>query len=168
MRGICYIFSKAMSTLTTDSQLFYEGFATRKKANRMSPLEKQELIDEELAAFKQALPDCDDAPLMVLLATERLHERLFEPELTISQVKEHLGVTGNAFSARFRRYHGRTPKGYARQLRVRAAKALLYHDELAATSVALAVGYEHYRSFARVFKRRAGCSPSVFRGKLHE
>ena len=72
------------------------------------------------------------------------------------------------FSVRFQRYHGRPPKRYVQHLRVEAAKRLLHHDELTATSAALAVGYEHYRTFARMFKRHAGCSPSAFRDSLPE
>lgn len=132
----------------------------------MNPLEKQTLIKRELGAFKEGLPDYDDAPLLVQLATRYLHERLFDPELTTRQLRNHLGTTGSAFSVRFRQHHGCTPKRYARRLRVEAVWRLLRHNELAATSVALAVGYEHYRSFARMFKRHAGCSPSVFRGGL--
>jgi AraC-like DNA-binding protein len=128
----------------------------------MSPLEKQELIGEELAAFRERLPECSNAPPTVRIATERLHEKLFDPGLTMERLRNHLGITGDTFSVRFRQHHGHTPKCYARNLRVKAAERLLGHDELTATSVALAVGYEHYRSFARVFKRHAKCTPSTF------
>lgn len=134
----------------------------------MSPLEKQELIGKELSAFKQALPDYDDAPLVVQLATKRIRERIFDSDLTIRQVKERLGITSSTFAARFRRYHRRTPKRYARHLRVKAAKRLFRYEELSIMEIAFEVGYENYRTFARVFKRHAGCSPAAFRDDLPE
>lgn len=132
----------------------------------MDVAERVALIEDELAAFREGLSVSDEAPESVRLATTRLHEFLFDPELTVARVREHLGLTGATFSARFRRHHGCTPACYIRQLRVEAAKSLLRYDELPITDIAFYVGYEHYRTFARVFKRLTGHSAQAFREQI--
>ncbi|WP_263789895.1 helix-turn-helix transcriptional regulator [Salinibacter sp.] len=133
----------------------------------MDVAERVALIEDELAAFREGLSVSDEAPESVRLATKRLHEFLFDPELTVARVREHLGLTGAAFSARFRRHHGCTPACYIRQLRVEAAKSLLQYDELPIADIAFYVGYEHYRTFARIFKRVRALSPQDFRDQLN-
>ena len=129
----------------------------------MNGTERLGLIEDELAVFREGLSVSDEAPDSVRLATARIHERLFDPALTVTDIREHLSLTSTTFSARFRRHHGCTPAQYIRRLRVQAAKRLLRHEELRIADIAFCVGYEHYRTFARVFKRLAGRSPQAFR-----
>ena len=124
-------------------------------------------IEEELAAFRTEQAACMEAPASVRLATEYIHDHLFAPDLTMDRVRDRLGITDSMFSARFRRYHGHSPACYIRHLRVKAAKRLLRtHTELRIADVALHVGYEHYRTFARVFKRVMDQSPQAFREEV--
>jgi AraC-like DNA-binding protein len=132
----------------------------------MDVAERLAFIEDELAAFREDLSVNDDARDSVRLATTRLHERLFDPTLTVTTVREHLGLTSTAFSARFRRHHGCTPACYIRRRRVEAAKSLLQYEELPIADIAFYVGYEHYRTFARVFKRVTGQSPQAFRKQI--
>ncbi len=123
-------------------------------------------IERELRAVRDEQPDCDDAPPSVRVATEHIHEHLFDTELTVKRLRDRLGLTDAMFSSRFRRYHGRTPGRYIRHLGVDAAKRLLRRfDSLRISDVAFHVGYEHYRTFARLFKRVTGRSPQEFREK---
>ena len=110
--------------------------------------ERLALIGDELAAFREGLLVSDEAPDSVRLATARIHEALFNPALTVTGVREDLGLTGATFSTRFRHHHGCTPAQYIRRLRVQAAKRLLRHEDLRTADIAFHVGYEHYRTFA--------------------
>lgn len=132
----------------------------------MDAAERCALIEDELAAFREGLSVSDETPESVRLATTRIHETLFDPTLTVTSVRAHLGLTGATFSARFRRHHGCTPARYIQRLRVEAAKQLLRHDDLRIADIAFHVGYEHYRTFARVFKRVTGRSPQAFRKQI--
>jgi AraC-like DNA-binding protein len=124
-------------------------------------------IEARLTAFRAEQVVCGEAPPSVRLATEFVHKHLFDPALTIDQLREQLGITDAMFSARFRLHHGRTPACYIRHLRVEAAKRLLRNcADLRIADVALHVGYEHYRTFARVFKRVTGRSPQAFRNEV--
>lgn len=130
----------------------------------MNTSQRQTQIELELTAFRAEQPDCDDAPPSVRVATEHIHDHLFDSDLTVKRLRDRLGLTDPMFSPRFRRYHGRTPGRYIRHLRVEAAKRLLRRfDDLRMADVAFQVGYEHYRTFTRVFKRITEQSPSEFR-----
>ncbi|WP_103028499.1 helix-turn-helix transcriptional regulator [Salinibacter altiplanensis] len=129
----------------------------------MNVAERVALIEDELAAFREGLSVSDEAPDSVRLATARIHGSLFDPALTVTDIREDLSLTSTTFSARFRRHHGCTPACYIRRRRVEAAKSLLQYDDLTIADIAFHVGYEHYRTFARVFKRLTGRSPQAFR-----
>lgn len=130
----------------------------------MCAVTRQTKIERELAAVRSEQSDCEDAPPSVRMATEHIHEHLFDPTLTVKRLRDRLGLTDSMFSPRFRRYHGRTPGRYIRHLRLITAKRLLRRfDELRIAEIALYVGYEHYRTFARLFKRETGQSPQAFR-----
>jgi AraC-like DNA-binding protein len=123
-----------------------------------------EKIEEDLAAFRAEQTVEEDAPPSVRRATAHVHDYLFDPALTVEAMREHLGITDTLFWIRFRRHHGHTPARYVRHLRVEAAKRLLRrYDELHIADLALHLGYEHYRTFARAFKRVTGQSPKPFR-----
>lgn len=126
--------------------------------------EKEQLVDSWLRDFKVDCSVSNQAPVSIQLATRHIHERLFDRELTVKDLRAELGLTDSTFSVRFRHHHGRTPASYIRHLRVEAAKQLLCrYDELRIADVALYVGYEHYRTFNRVFKRVTGETPRAFR-----
>jgi len=121
-------------------------------------------IEEDLAVFRAEQTMDGDAPSTVRMATEHIHEHLFDPNLTVQQIRDRLGLSAPMFPTRFRHHHGHTPACYIRHLRVEAAKRLLRrYDDLRIADVALQVGYGHYRTFARVFKRVTGKSPQAFR-----
>jgi AraC-like DNA-binding protein len=125
---------------------------------------KQARIETELSAFRAEQTVEEDAPTSVRVATEHIHDHLFDPELTVKRLRNRLGLTDAMFSSRFRLHHGQTPARYIRYLRVEAAKRLLRRfDSLCIADVAFHVGYEHYRTFARVFKRVTEQSPQAFR-----
>ena len=67
---------------------------------------------------------------------------------------------------RFRRTVGAPIKDYLERLRISAACELLTLDRLTVFDVALSVGYYHPQTFYNVFRRRLGCTPSEYRGRL--
>lgn len=90
----------------------------------MGPEEQHTAIKTSLSAYQEELTVGDEAPEGIRLATEYIHNHLFDDDLTVREVRQRLGLTDTAFSARFRRHHGYSPACYIRQLRVKAAKRL--------------------------------------------
>ena len=131
-----------------DSFVSTHSFAESDATIRMDVADQFALIENKLASFREDLSVRDEAPDSVRRATTRIHEALFNPALTVTGVREDLGLTGATFSTRFRHHHGCTPAQYIRRLRVQAARRLLQHEDLRTADIAFHVGYEHYRTFA--------------------
>jgi AraC-like DNA-binding protein len=64
----------------------------------------------------------------------------------------------------FKKCYGRTPHQYLTEKRIQLAKQLL-HSNHSVAATCYKVGFDSTTSFAAVFKRYAGCSPSVFQKK---
>jgi len=124
---------------------------------------QQAIIARVLDDFKNGLTVRTNGPVDVRLLAEYLHRHLFETGLTIKHAKKQLGLTDPSLEARFRQQYGLTPKRYVSHLRTSAATKLMQHEDLRLSDIALSVGYENYRTFARLFKRETGISPNAFR-----
>jgi AraC-like DNA-binding protein len=68
------------------------------------------------------------------------------------------------FSRVFREIMGVSFKQYLIDLKLESAKEMLRGDRTVSEAAA-AVGYEEIAHFAKIFKKRTGCTPSEFRKK---
>ncbi len=133
----------------------------------MSPLEQQRFIREELAAFKRQLEPPDASyPAEVEAVLGCVHERLFEPALTVGAALRACGIRGSHIHSDFKWHVGKTLGEHIRDRRLLAAVRLLGHEQLSIDTIAFSIGYEHYSSFRRAFKREMGCPPSVYREQM--
>jgi transcriptional regulator GlxA family with amidase domain len=84
----------------------------------------------------------------------------------VAQMASHASLTPRTFARRFRSATGYDPMDYVQSLRIDEAKQLLETDELSVEEIGLAVGYQDPTSFRRLFKRKAGLTPAVYRRKF--
>ena len=92
-----------------------------------------------------------------------IHENLFHSRLTISRLKKKCQINGGSFAARFKNCVGVYPKAYILNHRLEAGKQLLKRTEVSVTTIAIMVGFNSLSAFCKVFKRKEGQSPSVWR-----
>jgi len=78
------------------------------------------------------------------------------------------GLTARTFARRFRAETGYTPMDYVQALRVEEAKQELESSQRPVDDIAAEVGYEDVASFRRVFKKRVGLTPAVYRRKFQQ
>jgi AraC-like DNA-binding protein len=71
------------------------------------------------------------------------------------------------FIRTFKRIYGRTPHQYLTHVRIERAKELL-EQGVSVTEACFAVGFDGPASFASLFKRRAGVTPSEYRRRQLE
>ena len=96
-------------------------------------------------------------------------------------IKEHYAVTNpvsemikisklsqKTFARRFKRATGDRPMDYVHALRVDMAKELLEKDNHVVDMVGFEVGYEDPASFRRIFKRRVGMTPGIYRRRFSQ
>lgn len=84
--------------------------------------------------------------------------------LTPDQVAGEMGISPNYFSALFKQSTGSSFINYLTNVRISHAKGLLKSGTSKTYEVAMRCGYENPTYFSTIFKRRAGVSPSEYRG----
>lgn len=73
------------------------------------------------------------------------------------------GMSATHFRRQFKVIIGDGPQTYQQRLRIRLAKELLRHSDLSVAEVGLRVGYDSPAYFSRIFSKRVGMSPKVWR-----
>lgn len=84
-------------------------------------------------------------------------------DLPTSALARDAGYTEAQFIRLFRRHFGGTPKQCLLDLRMDKAKLLLRSTDLPVAEIAFRVGYADPLYFSRLFHRRTGYAPGVFR-----
>ena len=95
-------------------------------------------------------------------AVDILTQRFSEP-WTIAGLAREAGINERKLKQGFRTCLGRTVHEHLERTRIAAAQSLFADEGLNVTEAALAVGYSTPSHFAKVFKRRTGLSPSIWR-----
>jgi len=84
----------------------------------------------------------------------------------VTQMTDRAGLQPRTFSRRFHAATGYHPLEYVQDLRIEVAKNLLATNSTNVDEISVAVGYEDPTSFRRLFKRKAGLTPAVYRKKF--
>jgi transcriptional regulator GlxA family with amidase domain len=84
----------------------------------------------------------------------------------VARMTSRSGLQPRTFARRFRAATGYSPLEYAQDLRIEAAKQLLETGTISVEEVSVTVGYEDPTSFRRLFKRKAGLTPTKYRKKF--
>ncbi len=84
----------------------------------------------------------------------------------VSEMVERSGLNARTFARRFRAATGHQPIDYVQGVRIEAAKQLLESEATNIEAISSSVGYEDPASFRRVFKRKVGLTPAVYRRKF--
>ena len=84
----------------------------------------------------------------------------------VARMTERSGLKPRTFARRFRNATGYHPLDYVQELRIEIARNRLVNDTGSIDDIAFDVGYEDPTSFRRLFKRKAGLTPAVYRKKF--
>ncbi|MGG1513899.1 helix-turn-helix domain-containing protein [Paenibacillus oryzisoli] len=88
------------------------------------------------------------------------------PELSLQLLSDKFNISKNYISRLFKDETGANFIDYLTELRMQHAKRLLEETNLSIQEIAAQVGYEHYFSFNRAFKKLTGFPPSDYRKGL--
>jgi transcriptional regulator GlxA family with amidase domain len=84
----------------------------------------------------------------------------------ITEMVERSGLPPTTFARRFKRATGYRPIEYVHTLRVEEAKEMLEITGDAIDKIGREVGYDDPASFRRIFKRKVGLTPSIYRRRF--
>lgn len=86
-----------------------------------------------------------------------------QEDLSLNGVAARCNLSGNYFSAMFKREIGKSFVQYVTELRIDLAKELLINTDTYLYEIALQVGYNDITYFSKTFKRLTGFAPSSWR-----
>jgi AraC-like DNA-binding protein len=85
------------------------------------------------------------------------------PDMSLTYIGEHFHMKSGYLSRLFKEETGENFVDYLARIRIEKAMALLRETQLPVQDIANQVGYTHYVSFNRVFKKVAGTTPGDYR-----
>ncbi len=100
---------------------------------------------------------------VIVKAKRYLADHYDNPELTLSEVAEAVGLSEKYFTNRFTKETGETFSNYLTQLRIQKAKELLKTTTFKSYEISEMVGYRNAEHFSRMFKKETGCTPAQYR-----
>lgn len=89
--------------------------------------------------------------------------RNYHREIRLQELSDLVGMTPTAFSRFFKLRTGRTISDYVIDMRLGYASRLLVDSTMSIGEVCYGCGFNNISNFNRIFKRKKGCSPKVFR-----
>lgn len=87
----------------------------------------------------------------------------YNQNISIDQLAMFCNISGYHFIRLFKQSTGVSPRQYLLDIRIRHAKHLLNTTQLLVEQIAYIVGYKNANNFTRMFKKRVGHSPNVYR-----
>ncbi|HEX2640136.1 MAG TPA: AraC family transcriptional regulator [Pyrinomonadaceae bacterium] len=131
-----------------------------------SPLIAEGIALEMLGTLmRQGNPLEKRPPKWLLRVVERLSED-FAEGISTEDLAADAGVHPVHLAAVFRRFYHETIGDYVQKLRVEHASELLQKKSISLCEIAYECGFADQSHFTRVFKRRVGVTPGVFRSSL--
>lgn len=140
-------------------------FAGVEHASNAAKFWRIPLHDDGQAPFSAMTRKIPHEDGIVNASQDWIAENYANPSPIQDMVRES-GLPATTFSRRFRRATGYRPIDYVHALRIEQAKSMLEVTQEAVESIGLGVGYEDPSSFRRIFKRKVGLTPSMYRRKF--
>lgn len=84
----------------------------------------------------------------------------YNKNIRVSDLAKELGMKEYEFTRYFKKYTGKTPKEFIKDLRLLKAKELLAYESV--TDVCFDIGYENISYFIKEFKNKYGLTPKQF------
>lgn len=92
----------------------------------------------------------------------------FKEEIRLQAVADLAGMTPTAFSRFFKIRTGRTLSDYIIDIRLGYAARQLVDTTTSVVEICYDSGFNNVSNFNRIFKKRKGCSPTMFRENYHK
>ncbi|MBT32594.1 MAG: AraC family transcriptional regulator [Thalassobius sp.] len=95
-----------------------------------------------------------------IIRAKHLMDNHFGQELNLDAIAEEACLSKFHFIRMFKKYYGKTPNQYLREVRIKQAKSML-SEGIPVTAVCFAVGFNSLSTFSAFYKSYTGNTPSV-------
>lgn len=141
--------------------------ALERVVNRMDTLDELStemtvIMDQQAALLKQAREQRASHSVIQEVRTF-IEEHYNNPDMSLTYIGEHFHIKPNYISRLFKEDTGDNFVDYLARIRIERAMSLLKETDLPVQDIVGLVGYSHYVSFNRVFKKIAGVTPGDYR-----
>lgn len=129
----------------------------------------QRLLQVHFNVYKEV----ETLPAVRATTREELYRRLyrareyanafFDTPVTLAQLAEVASLSPTHLLRSFKQLFHQSPHQYLSSKRFERAQHLLLHTDLSVTDICFSVGFESFGSFSWLFRRKFGCSPSMYR-----
>ena len=89
-------------------------------------------------------------------------------EIRLNTLADIAGMSPSAFSRFFKLHTGRNLSEYIIEMRLGYASRMLVDTAKSVAEISFQSGFNNLSNFNRIFKKKKGCSPSVFRENYHK
>lgn len=124
------------------------------------PLLRARAADKVFARIR-GLREHSSSRIATMLGYIEAH--LFDPDLSVSQLKRDCGIRDNSIAILFHSSLGIAPGAFITQCRIEVAEELLRLPDLPIWKISELLGYSSIQVFSRAFFRRTGLRPSAYR-----
>lgn len=101
-------------------------------------------------------------PRLVLDFVALINKTISE-NVSVNSYAEKLNSTVEQLNLCCKESYGMSPKALILDKKITEAKRLLYFTNLSVKEIAIQLGFEDSSYFSRIFKRKVGCTPSLFK-----
>ncbi|MDF2650115.1 MAG: AraC family transcriptional regulator [Paenibacillus sp.] len=113
-------------------------------------------------ADDQLIEKTEDTNRLFLLVLRYVHIHYIEP-ITLQDLSSRFHLSVPYISRSFKKNTGNTFVSYIHQLRINSAVNMLLHTNMSITDISTEVGFESFRTFARVFREVKGLTAREYR-----
>ncbi len=92
----------------------------------------------------------------------------FKQEIRLQTLANLAGMTASAFSRFFKLRTGKTVQEYIIDVRIGHAARELVDGKMSIAEICIDCGFNNISNFNRIFKKKKGCSPSLFRDNYYK
>jgi two-component system response regulator YesN len=132
--------------------------------NLVEEMKKKIITERESAASAET----NESPMYkpkIMKAVDYINTHFDEP-LSTAAMGKILNLTPNYFCTVFRQETGKSFSAYLNEVRLKSAVYLLEHTDLLSYEIAAQCGFHDYIYFSQVFRKKCGCSPRSYRGRM--
>lgn len=177
-RHICHagLCDGAMPIINENTIVGYVLFGRIRTKDSICPQDNKDLYlqttfmsEEQIDSFCKLLPKIlfntaikFEEESLIEIITEYINEHLAD-SMSIDQLSKQFNVNKNKLYAEIKSHNGVTVNEYITSLRIEKAKQLLSKTDEPISCIAEKVGIFNYGYFTKLFKKKTGLTPTMFR-----